>query len=138
MKYSPSTGGFYTPDVNGSSIPPDAITVSIEDYVRLLNAGKPIVPGEGGYPVNVEPPAPAPIVPRSVSPAQASIALERAGLLSQVEDIIAGADIETQIAWKKASVIERSSPTVAALSAALGLTEAQLDDLFTTAAGIFV
>jgi hypothetical protein len=61
-----------------------------------------------------------------------------AGLLSQVEAIVASADAATRIAWDNASVIERNSPTVAALSAALGLTSAQLDALFTAAAAIRV
>lgn len=138
MKYSPSTGGFYLSEVHGSSIPPDAITVSTEDYVRLLNSGKQIVAGEGGYPVNIDPPAPAPQVPSSVSPAQARLALLAAGLLDDVEAAVAAGPRAMQIAWQNASVIERDSPTVAALAGALGLTDAQLDELFTTAAGIFV
>ena len=85
-----------------------------------------------------QPPAPPSAVPTSISPAQARLALLHAGLLDQVEAAVAAGDRATQIAWEMATVIERSSPTVVALSAALGLTDAQLDALFTTAAGIFV
>jgi hypothetical protein len=84
------------------------------------------------------PPKPASAVPTSISPAQARLALLGAGLLDQVEAAVAAGSRATQIAWEMATVIERNSPTVAALSAALGLTDAQLDDLFTTAASIFV
>jgi hypothetical protein len=86
------------------------------------------------------PQAPMPVsaIPTSISPAQARLALLGAGLLDQVEAAVAAGSRATQIAWEMATVIERSSPTVVALSAALGLTDAQLDDLFTTAAGIFV
>jgi hypothetical protein len=77
-------------------------------------------------------------VPSSISPAQARIALHNAGLLDRVEAAVSAADIVTQIAWAQATSIERDSPTVAALSAALGLTDAQIDDLFTAAAAIRV
>jgi hypothetical protein len=84
------------------------------------------------------PAAAAPVIPSSISPAQARIALHNASLLDKVEAAVASADIVTQIAWAQATAIERTSPTVAALSAALGLTDAQIDDLFTAAAAIRV
>lgn len=79
-----------------------------------------------------------PVVPASISPAQARLALLGAGLLDEVEAAVAAGDRVTQIAWQNATTIERNSPTVAALAGALGLTDVQLDDMFTTAAGIFV
>ena len=85
-----------------------------------------------------QPSVPVIIIPTSISPAQARLALLGAGLLDQVEAAVAAGSRATQIAWEMATIIERSSPTVVALSAALGLTDAQLDALFTTAAGIFV
>ena len=121
--YSATTGGYYASEIHGTNMPADALPISEADYDAIFN--KPI--GE------ILPPALT-----SVSPAQARLALLRAGLLDQVEAIVAAADVPTQIAWNNASVIERNSPTVAALAGALGLTDAQLDDLFTTAAGIFV
>lgn len=44
--------------------------------------------------------------------------LHRAGLLSQVETIIAGlaADAEIVIAWQKSTKVRRDSPTVASLA----------------------
>lgn len=71
-----------------------------------------------------------------VSPFQAKTALEAAGLLTQVEAIIALADPTTQRAWDEAVEFKRASPTINGLSAQLGLTDEQVDDLFRTAAGI--
>lgn len=83
-------------------------------------------------------PAPAVPIPASISPAQARLALLGAGLLDQVEAAVSAADLVTQIAWQQATSIERDSPTVAALSAALGLTSGQLDALFIAGAAIRV
>ena len=74
----------------------------------------------------------------TITPLQAKIALHRAGLLETVESMIAGADIETQLAWKEATGFERSSALLNGMAAALGLTTAQLDDLFAAAALIRV
>lgn len=80
-------------------------------------------------------PGPAP-VPASVSRFQAKAALAQAGLLDEVEAIIAQADATTKLAWSDALQFERASPTIASLSAALNLTSAQVDDLFRQAATI--
>lgn len=81
--------------------------------------------------------APLDPVPQVVSRFQARAALHAAGLLSSVEDAIAtGADVFTQIAWADAAEFRRNSPTIAALAAALGLSEEQVDNLFRQAATI--
>ncbi len=57
MKYSASTGGFYSERVHGSSIPEDAVDVPSEVYAELMAKqaeGLRIVAGEGGAPVAVE------------------------------------------------------------------------------------
>jgi len=77
--------------------------------------------------------APAP-VPVAVTPLQARRALLAAGLLDGVESAAAAADTETRLAWQFSSSVERASPFVANLAAALKLTEAQVDDLFRQAA----
>ena len=141
IQYSPGEQTFYQPDWKYSVLPGDLIPVAEVEYMKAMSrpAGYGFAVSEAGV-VELLPPPPAPLQrsPTSVSPAQARLALLGAGLLDQVEAIVAAADVPTQIAWRNASVIERNSPTVAALAAALGLTDAQLDDLFTTAAGIFV
>ncbi|WP_443113323.1 hypothetical protein [Herbaspirillum seropedicae] len=77
--------------------------------------------------------APAP-VPAAVTPLQARRALLAAGLLEAVESAAAAADTETRLAWQFSSSVERASPFVANLAAALKLTDAQIDDLFRQAA----
>lgn len=84
-----------------------------------------------------EPPAFVPPVPTTVSRFQARAALAMAGLLPVVDAAIAASgSVIAQIAWADAQVFERSSPTIAALALAIGLTEAQIDDLFRTAGEI--
>lgn len=77
-------------------------------------------------------------VPQSVTRFQARAALHLAGLLEQVEAMIAdpSTPVLAKLAWRDAQEFKRTSPTIAAMSSALGLTEQQLDDLFTVAAGI--
>lgn len=67
---------------------------------------------------------------------QARAALHNAGLLVAVENAVAGADPFVQIAWQDATEFYRGSPTIAALQAAVGLTDEQVDDLFRAAAQI--
>lgn len=71
----------------------------------------------------------------TISPFQARGALAAAGLLSQVEALMA--DPQTpqiaRLAWEYAQEFRRSSPTIAAMSAALGLSGAQVDALFEAA-----
>lgn len=75
-------------------------------------------------------------VPETISRFQARAALMQADLLATVEAAVAEADPLTQLAWAEAVEWQRSSPTINALGAALGLTEAQIDDLFRAAAAI--
>lgn len=75
-------------------------------------------------------------VPASVTRFQARAALIEAGLLGQIEAAVAAADTLTREAWASATAFERSSPTIAALAAALGMTGADLDALFRRAAQI--
>lgn len=79
---------------------------------------------------------PPPPVPQSVSRFQARASLLGAGLLESVELAIAGADPVAQLAWADALEFRRYSPTVLAISAGLGLTDEQLDELFRTAVTI--
>lgn len=91
---------------------------------------------EGGV---IEPaPEPPVVVPQVVSRFQARAVLHLAGLLEQVELIMADpeTDMLAKLAWSDAQEFRRDSPTLLALSATLGLTDAQLDDLFIQAATI--
>ena len=75
---------------------------------------------------------------RSVSRFQARAALLNAGLLDQVEAMMAAPETPTlaRLAWADAQEFLRESPTVLSMGAALGLDSAQLDALFAEAATI--
>lgn len=79
-------------------------------------------------------PAPVVVIPTSVSMRQARLALLESGLLADVEAGLAGSAQEAQIEWEYATTVERSSGLVSTIASAMGLTEQQLDDLFTLAA----
>lgn len=100
------------------------------EYLEWLAAGNTPAPAD------IEPP----FKPTVVSMRQARLALLGAGLLSQVNDSLAGmigVDGEAaRIEWEYATEVRRESSLVAGLSAILGLTEDQLDDLFLAAYGI--
>jgi len=69
---------------------------------------------------------------------QAHAAVARAGLYDAVVSLMASPDtpLETKLAWDKAQTFNRLSPAIIQMGAALGLSETQLDDLFTVAATI--
>lgn len=143
MFYSAATGGFYVSGIH-TSMPDDAVQIGAEEYDALMagqSGGRVIVPGTDGRPTLQDRPAPSPeeelAAERSamrVSRFQARAALHNVGLLASVEAAVAAADPFVQIAWQDASEFRRGSPTIAALAAALGLTDVQLDDLFRAAA----
>lgn len=74
--------------------------------------------------------------PLSITPLQARRALRAAGLLGAVNGWIANQAEEVQEAWEYCVEVRRDDALIAGAAAALGLTEAQVDDLFRTAAGI--
>jgi hypothetical protein len=61
---------------------------------------------------------------------QARLALSSVSLYATVEGAISQASDEARIEWEYASTIERLSPLITELQPVLGLTDAQLDDLF--------
>lgn len=83
------------------------------------------------------PAAQPPQAPSSVTMRQARLALHSAGLLQSVDDAIAAMPEPDQTAarieWDYASRVERSSQFVAMLGAAIGLDDAQMDELFMAA-----
>jgi len=87
------------------------------------------------------PPPSVPAVPQSVSRAQGKAALIAAGLWPAVLAAAAAIEDATQrqlaeVALHDAGTWERSSPTLNALAFGLGMDDAQLDALFTSAAGV--
>lgn len=73
-------------------------------------------------------------VPQQVTMRQARLALLSAGLLDDVEMVIAAAGRAAQLEWEYAAVVERSNPAIAIVQQQQGLTNAQIDDLFREAA----
>lgn len=81
--------------------------------------------------------APINSIPQEVSRFQAKAALSLAGKLTQADAAVAASnDPILQLAWAEATTFKRNSPGIAALAPAIGLDDAALDALFTTAAGI--
>ncbi len=74
------------------------------------------------------------LIPSVVSMRQARLALLQGGLLDAVNAAIASADEAVRIEWEYATEVRRDHALVQTLSVALGLTELQLDELFTLAA----
>lgn len=88
----------------------------------------------------VAPVDPVPVPPSSVTLRQAKLALLGAGLLAGVDAAIDGMPTPqkeaARIEWEYAATVERQSPLVANLSAALSLDAAALDALFVAAAAL--
>jgi MoxR-like ATPase len=81
-----------------------------------------------------DPPAPPAPVPTSVSPLQARRALRQAGLSDAVAAWIVTQDADTQDAWEYAVEVLRTDPAIQGAAGALGMTDAQIDELFRLAA----
>ncbi|CAA2141614.1 hypothetical protein [Hyphomicrobium sp. ghe19] len=83
-------------------------------------------------------PTPVTAVPTVVSPYQARIVLLQAGLMDEVEAMMASPDIEpaAKIAWEYATGFYRDSPFINTLGSSLGLTSSQIDDLFIAASQV--
>lgn len=75
-------------------------------------------------------------VPSTVTMRQARLALLQANLLAQVNTAITNSGDAAKIEWEYAQTVDRNSALVQGLTAALGLTESQLDALFTSAASL--
>ena len=67
---------------------------------------------------------------------QALAALTNAGLYATAQAAVTAAGGITLLAWNNATQFDRTSPTIASLQGALGLTSAQVDALFIAAAQI--
>lgn len=81
---------------------------------------------------------PLPPVPSLVSRFQARAALYQAGLLDQVNTIMADQNtpMMAKLAWQDAQEFRRDSSLVQSMGATLGMTDEQLDNLFRLAATI--
>ncbi len=80
------------------------------------------------------PPVEVPPVPEVIRSAALRYVLNAQGLRSAVEAAVYASDQNAQDAWKFETNIRRDHPLVTGLSGALGLTSAQVDDIFRAAA----
>lgn len=101
---------------------PDECTLNTHEYFDGQVREKVIEP---------EPPE----VPQVISRFQGIAQLHKAGLLDQVNAIMADTDTDplTVIAWNTVQEFRRQSPIILAMATLLGLAEADLDQLFTAA-----
>jgi hypothetical protein len=79
--------------------------------------------------------APAP-VPISVTPLQMRKALRMTGLKAQADAYLATLDEQAQEAWEYAIEIRIDDPFIEGARVALGMTEAEANDLFRLAASL--
>lgn len=144
MHYSPSTNGFYIREIHGDNIPADAVEITVEEHQTLLEGqsnGKRIVADEDGFPTLQDPLPQEPVIPQQVTRAQGKVVLIQMGLWQPVLDYVAGIADPVQRALAEVALHEtqfwqRSSPFLAQAAAALGMTDAQLDELFMQAEGV--
>lgn len=73
------------------------------------------------------------VAPPIVSMRQARLALLAIEKLDDVAAAVSASDRQTQITWEFATEVHRDHPFIAALAAAVGLSEADIDNLFRAA-----
>ena len=138
MFYSKATSGFYNTQIH-AAMPADVVELTDDQYHDLLTeqaSGKRIQADVDGMPVAVAMPVEPSPTPGSITMRQARLALLSAGLLDAVNTGISSMTQAVQIEWEFAATVDRASPLVATLSAALELDAAALDALFTAGAAL--
>lgn len=121
MKYFVDGSGVYLGAFNGVEPPAGAVEVpTAPEDVRQVWSGS----AWGAIPVSI---------PTEASPRQVRLALTQAGLRDTVENYVASASQDIKDTWEFATTIERNNGLITAAAPTLGITDEQLDQLFTLA-----
>ena len=67
---------------------------------------------------------------KPLSPAQVRLVLDQFGLLSQVEAAVVAGSKKLKLEWEFRTEFARDNPTLIGMATALGMTDAQLDQMF--------
>jgi hypothetical protein len=123
-----------------NAIPDGAIELSDELFWRTINEIDGIWKLVSGEVVKTAIPIPVPLIPQPISRLQALAAMYNGGLLDAAEAYFALPDTPRiqKLAWANAQDFYRQSPLVIAVGAILGLSDAQIDTLFTAGSTIQV
>lgn len=126
-----------------ADLPPEGVRFNLTDkeYATFSSVPAIIINGKISEYIEPEPSEPDPVDPRErmeVTAFQAKAAIARSGLYDPVVELMHHPDtpLETKLAFEEVLTFKRLSPTVVTMGAALGLTDQQLDDLFSLAATI--
>ena len=139
MKYhfSPNDNGMHIRTSDGMR----GNLLEFPDAVRILPESAALNSADGFELVPVASPPPPP-VPGEIANWRAKAVLGLAGLLPAVEAALNAmpepARTVALAAWNGGADLARNGPTVLALSATLGLTDAQVDDMFRQASALEV
>lgn len=139
-KYSPATGGVYLLSVY-AEFPDDAVDIQQDLYEQFCNVGGRFIYKDGVLTLGSVIIPTDPMVPMLVSRAQGKAALIQSGLwpqvLSYVESITdPTAKALAEVALNDTTEWRRDSPFLTEAATAIGLTQADLDQLFISAAEI--
>ncbi|MBU0916330.1 hypothetical protein [Aquabacterium parvum] len=109
----------------------DTTPYLVDGALVFVDAGQPVPLG-----ASVPPPIDPNIVPQVVTRRQALLALLAAGKLDAVEQQMSTAPRAVRIAWESAGTFERANPLIDELAPTLGLSPANIDELFIAASSL--